>query len=93
MNYIAEVLNLLQNVLPGLKSDLADFYALLVLTTGTETTNENVHDAWSMYTDLKNPTHPSLIPFEELTAEKQELDTKYRDAIIKVAGEYQRGRS
>lgn len=92
MSYVTEVLDLLDEELPGLSGDLADFYALLVLTTGEDTTNEHVHDAWSMYTSIKRPDHRSLIPFEELTEEVQELDSKYRDGIIRAAKRY-RGNS
>lgn len=92
MIYVNNVLNLLDEELPGLPSDLLDFYALLVLTTGENTTLENVHDAWAMYTSLKRPDHKSLIPFEELTVEVQELDRKYADGIVRAAKRY-RGNS
>ena len=52
---------------------------------GTETTLENVHDAWSTWRDATRPDHPSLVPFAELAPDVQELDRKYADAIREVA--------
>ena len=64
---------------------LLDGYTLLVLTKGRKCTNENVHDAWSIWQNNEDSRHRSLIPFNELTKAVQDLDIKYRDAIIKVA--------
>jgi hypothetical protein len=62
---------------------LLDLYTLLTLTTGENTTAKNVHDAWAIA--CKNPNHKSLIPFEELSTEVQQLDDFYVDAIKEVA--------
>jgi hypothetical protein len=61
--------------------DLLRLYTLLVLTTGTGTTAENVHDAWSAWRILTRPDHPALKPFAELSPEVAELDQPYADAI------------
>lgn len=66
---------------------LYDLYALLCLTKGTNTTNQDVHDAWSIWQNKINPKHHSLRPFSELTPEVQALDTPYRNAIRTVAKE------
>lgn len=57
-------------------------YALLALTIGQGVMNEDVHDAWSAWTATHRPDHRSLVPFDALTPEVQELDSLYRDAII-----------
>jgi len=62
-------------------------YAVLALTTGTETTNEHVHDAWAAWRAATKPDHRSLVPFDRLTADVQELDAPYRDAIRAAAAE------
>lgn len=62
-------------------------YAVLALTTGEQTTNENVHDAWAAWRAATKPAHRSLVPFDQLTREVQELDAPYRDAIRAVASE------
>ena len=41
-------------------------YAVLARTMGQTVTNENVHDAWSAWKTLTDPSHESLRPFHEL---------------------------
>jgi hypothetical protein len=60
-------------------------YALLALVRGTETSLEDVHDAWSAWRADTKPDHKSLVPFDHLTAFVQSLDAPYRDAIHRVA--------
>ena len=60
---------------------LLDLYTLLLLTKGLKTTNKDVHKAWAIYTNQINPRHKSLIPFEDLTKEVQDLDTPYTETI------------
>ena len=86
MNYIEKIKEELQKEykFPKEYIGLLDFYALLVLIKGKECTNEDVHDAWSIWQNKTMPEHKSLIPFKELSKEVQDLDTKYRDIIIKV---------
>jgi hypothetical protein len=59
-------------------------YALLALTTGKRTNNEHVHDAWSVWMSEYMREHWSIIPFDQLAPEKQEMDAFYRDAILRV---------
>lgn len=65
--------------------ELLDYYALLVLTRGEKTTNQDVHDAWAVWRSKHKPNHPSIRPYKRLDREIQELDTPYRDAIREVA--------
>ncbi|WP_425524387.1 DUF7701 domain-containing protein [Clavibacter michiganensis] len=65
--------------------DLYRYYALLVLTLGSTTTLENVHDAWSAWMTAERPSHPSLVPFTELSEEQQQQDRPYMEAIHRVA--------
>ncbi len=87
MNYIQKIKQDLQKEynFPEEYIGLLDVYALLVLIKGEKCTNEDVHDAWSIWQNKTQPEHRSLIPFNELTKEVQDLDTEYRDAIIKVS--------
>ncbi len=87
MNYIENVRNELNFILPGLPGDLLDLYTLLVFTRGENCTLEDVHDAWAIWRNNTNPTHKSLIKFDELTTEVQELDREYRDGIRRCAVE------
>lgn len=87
MNYVARVILALKDELDGLDEALAGLYALLVLTRGTATSLEDVHDAWALWRNETNPAHRSLIPFDQLATDVQQLDAKYRDAIHTVAAE------
>lgn len=83
--YVDAIVQALLGKLPELDEGLARFYALLVLTTGFDTTRENVHDAWSLWRMEINPHHRSIVPFSSLSPEVQEMDTKYAIAIREVA--------
>lgn len=84
MNYVQNVIYKL-NVEVNLYPELTPLYALLVLTKGIGTTLEDVHDAWSIWQNYTDPNHRSLIPFNELSPEVQELHRKYMEAIHKVS--------
>lgn len=62
-------------------------YAVLLLSKAefSEIELEDVHNAWSAWRAGTNPNHKSLVPFNELSVEVQELDKPYRDAIMYVA--------
>ena len=87
MNYVQRAQTLLLNELPEIEDApaLFDLYVLLVLTRGESTSLEDVHDAWAVWRNLSNPVHKSLIPFDQLTGEVQELDRKYMDGIHAAA--------
>lgn len=84
-NYVQIALGRLYDKLPDLDPELAQLYALLAMTTGTQTTLRDVHEAWALWRNTTNPGHRSLIPFHELSHEVRELDRPYCDAIIEVA--------
>jgi hypothetical protein len=84
MNYIEELRQAIWAELPNLGEDLLDLYTLVGCVRGIETSNFDVHEAWSVWKNRTMPDHRSLIPFEELTAEVQDLDSKYRDGIIRA---------
>ncbi|QNN99275.1 hypothetical protein SEA_FAUST_203 [Streptomyces phage Faust] len=83
-NYVQEVLDELDNKIGGLPDELLDLYGLLVFVKGENVTLEDVHDAWAIWKNRIRPDHKSLIPFNDLTLEVQELDRKYADAIASV---------
>lgn len=65
--------------------NLLDLYALLAITKGRQTTMEDIHDAWSLWTNESNPEHRSLVPFAHLGAEIAEYDRPYMVAVHEVA--------
>lgn len=83
MNYIEAIKQELMK--DGISDEYANVYTLLVLVKGTDTTMEDVHDAWAILANPKHPDHKSLIPFDELSYEIQELDRKYMESIHRVA--------
>ncbi|AXH66939.1 hypothetical protein SEA_STARPLATINUM_235 [Streptomyces phage StarPlatinum] len=86
MTYVQRAIETLSERL-SLPNELMDLYTLLVLVKGEETTLKDVHDAWAIWKNRIRPDHHSIIPFEELTEEVQQLDKKYADAIIETAYE------
>jgi len=92
MTYAEDVIERLGKNILAVDSQCDDpsllrYYALLVLTTGEDTTLENVHDAWSLWRMVTQPDHRSIIWFDQLTPETQEYDRKYAEAIRKTARE------
>ena len=92
MNYVDEIARAVAercnerwDILPDEARSLYRVYAVLVLTTGGDTTNQNVHDAWAAWRAATMPDHKSLVPFDRLSPEVQELDTPYREAIRAIA--------
>ncbi len=84
MNYIETVKTKLASHI-DVEDDLLELYALLVLTRGQLCSLKDVHDAWAIWRNRTKPDHKSLVPFDELTQEVQQLDKEYTDAIIKTA--------
>jgi len=88
MNYVQKVVKLLDEELKMSSTayeGLLKVYALLVFTVGEDCTNEHIHDAWSLWQNKTLRKHHSLIPFNELTKEVQDLDEPYRQAVVKVS--------
>jgi len=89
-NYFTKVMDKLAERLPDCADNpvLLAAYAQLVLTAGSKTTLENVHDAWSAWrVNSDRPGHPDIVWFDELAPEVQEYDNMYREGIIAVAKE------
>jgi hypothetical protein len=85
MNYVDEIVKQLEERLDDCEVDLLRLYALLVLVNGVNVSERDVHDAWSVWRTATKPDHPSLVPFDQLTREVQDLDTRYAEAVIAVA--------
>lgn len=69
----------------GCHGALLDLYVLLAFTLGDKVELIDVHDAWAIDKNKKMPDHRSLIPFDDLTVEVQNLDEKYCQAIKTIA--------
>jgi len=86
MNYVEKIKNDLDNELKmgDDYKQLLDLYTLLVFTKGNKCTNKNVHDAWGIWQTKTMSNHKSLVPFKKLDKKIQDLDTMYKEAIIKI---------
>ncbi len=87
-NYIQRAINLIEEETKMRGTDyegLLEVYALLVFIVGEQCTNEHIHDAWSVWQNRTMQDHRSLVPFNELSKEVQDLDEPYRQAVIKAA--------
>lgn len=84
-NYVQTVLDRINVELPGLEPELAQLYALLALTRGTDTSLREVHDAWALWRNTTDPAHRSLVPFVDLSPEVQDLDRQYQQGIHAAA--------
>jgi hypothetical protein len=91
MNYLDTEAELIKSSLPpsvkipGGSNSLFRTYALLARAKGANTTLSDVHDAWSAWMTDINPSHPALIPFDELDFATQQEDAPFLDAIRKLA--------
>ena len=85
INYVDQIVAALAELLDDCEIDLLRHYALLVLVTGEQTTEQDAHDAWATWRTATNPRHRLLVPFDHLTVEAQALNTPYADAIRVVA--------
>jgi hypothetical protein len=90
MNYIDQIATDIQQRVGGHGEPLGLYriYAVLALVKGPHTTNEDVHNAWAAWMAGQNPAHHSLILFEDLHPDVQQLDLPYTNAIQAVACEF-----
>lgn len=84
-NYAERTYTALAKQLPDLEPALLRLYALLVLVRGDATTLADVHDAWALWQTMTCPDHRSLVPFDQLSPQVQELDRPYVEAIHRTA--------
>ena len=93
VTYIDEVCSMVAQE-TGLKSKtLINNYALLVLFKGENATLSDIHDAWSMSMNFKEPNpphcyghdHHSIVPFDQLSEACQNKDIPYMEALHRVA--------
>lgn len=65
--------------------ELFDTYAVLAMAKGSSVTDEDIHDAWSAWATKYDPMDGSIVPFDDLSPDIQNLDSKYTRAICDVA--------
>lgn len=88
MNYVDEVkAELAKHINVG--KGLMNYYSLLVLLLGEDTTLADVHDAWAVninqtWDKTEVGEHFSMVPFDQLKPETAAKDQKFVDAIHKT---------
>jgi hypothetical protein len=85
VNYVQEKIDAFRELHPKLDERLVDLYVLLSLIKGDSVTQEDIHDAWSVWKNKIRPDARSLIPFDQLSPEIQQLDQKYVDSIKHIS--------
>ncbi len=60
-------------------------YALLALAKGSDVDAVDVHNAWALWMQERDPGHRSIKPFAELDADTQASDEPFVRAIRAVA--------
>lgn len=65
-------------------------YALLALSKGGAVSAADVHNAWALWIQERDPSHRSLKPFAELDAATQAADEPFVEAIRAVAERIER---
>jgi hypothetical protein len=71
----------------GDANELLRLYAILLRAKGAAVTQSDVHDAWSAWMVRREQTHDSLVPYSHLSAEVQEQDRVFAEAIRRTCGE------
>jgi hypothetical protein len=60
-------------------------YAVLLLAKGSSVTVGDVHNAWAAWMVERDPAHPSLVPFSELSGDVAAADEPFVAAIHEAA--------
>lgn len=84
-NYVQPIKDALERL--ECDQELTALYTLLALIKGKDVTMKDVHDAWAVWKNNIDPTHKSLIPYDELSREVKNLDAEYTNAIYEAAPE------
>ena len=90
MNYVDRLAAAIKAEVPAEALPDADtrllfrLYALLALVKGHAVDAEDVHNAWSVWMQERDPDHTSLRPFSELDGELRKADEPFVNAIRAV---------
>jgi len=92
MTYLDELANEIKRHVPtqlvpdGDTRSLFRLYALLALAKGASVHAVDVHNAWAVWMQERDPEHASIKPFEALDVATQASDDPFVEAIRSVAG-------
>ncbi len=90
-SYIADIAAQIRATVPpellpaGDTDELFLIYAVLVLAKGDRVDPRDIHNAWAAWMSTEDPSHESIVPYEELPADVLREDTPFLNAVRKVA--------
>ncbi|MGW1551773.1 DUF7701 domain-containing protein [Streptomyces sp. NPDC002346] len=93
MNYIQQDAELIRSLVapdvdvPDGAETLFLLYAVLLRSKGAEVTSADVHDAWAAWETMREPTHPSILPYRDLDETVQREDMPFVTAIRLAAAQ------
>ncbi|WP_049661481.1 hypothetical protein, partial [Kitasatospora sp. MY 5-36] len=79
MSHLDPIADLIRSCLPTEArppegaDDLFRLYAVLLQAKGEQVTDEDVHNAWTAWTQTTDDTHRALVPFHDLDARTRAL--------------------
>src|SRR5258708_16416946 len=74
------------DLLPDMNTrPLFRLYAVLALAKGTTVEVADVHNAWAAWMQERQPSHRSLVPFDDLDPETRAADEPFAQAIRTMA--------
>ena len=74
-----------EELIPQDSDDLFRIYAVLMRAKGADVSPVDVHDAWVVWMQIRQPDHSALAPYETLDSETQDKDRPFVQAIRRVA--------
>lgn len=81
--------NVPEDIVPdGDVDGLFRLYAVLAFAKGPAIRPCDVHNAWAAWMREREPSHPSIRPFDELDAETRLMDEPFARAIRIVSAEH-----
>lgn len=91
-NYLDGIARLIRQEVPSRAvpsslstNSLFRIYAVLLEARGQDVTAQDVHNAWVAWMLEHDPSHPAVVPYEELPAHIAAQDEIYVAAIRRVA--------
>jgi hypothetical protein len=90
-SYIADVAVEIRSAVPpeSLPAEDTDelflIYAVLALAKGLDVEARDIHNAWAAWMSTRDPTHESLVPYDDLPPDVRREDDPYLVAVRSVA--------
>jgi hypothetical protein len=90
-SYIADIAAEIRAIVPsellpeGETDELFLIYAVLVLAKGDAVDGHDIHNAWAAWMSTQDPSHESIVPYDDLPADVRREDDPFVNALREVA--------